>query len=188
MANFDAIAPRIACALILSLAGCNEAPTAPAPSTGQPPTHKPATVSRFLQPLDHAQPKLRTVVLELGGLKLETEVCSEPVEILTGMMYREKMEDTEGMIFVLPGCPRRASFYMRNTKVPLSCAYIDSAGRILEIHDLRPLDETPVESATEQICYVLEVPQGWFQRKKIAVGEFIRTSKGSLPEALPLPR
>lgn len=186
MDSFDVTAQRFVLMIAFTLVGCSEAPTAPAAPPAKPPPA--ATASRYVQPLDHAQPKLRTVMLQIEGVTLETEVCLKPVEILTGMMYREKMEDNEGMIFVLPGAPRRAAFYMRNTKVPLSCAYIDAAGRILEIHDLRPFDETSVESATEQICYVLEVPQGWFQRKKLTVGAFIRTSTGSLAESLPLPR
>lgn len=120
--------------------------------------------------------------LWLGAIELESEVASKEVEIFTGMMYREKMADTEGMIFVLPGSPRRASFYMKNTKVPLSAAYIDQDGKILEIHNLNPLDETSVDSMTEDIKYVLEVPQGWFQRHNIAVGALIRTERGSLKE------
>lgn len=160
--------------------GCSE-PTKPeakpAAVTNAAP---PKTSSSYYGPLDHAQPKLPTVKLWLGAIELETEIASRPVEIMTGMMYREKMADTEGMIFVLPDGPRKASFYMRNTKVPLSCAYIDVEGRILEIHDLRPFDETPVESVTEQVAFVLEVPQGWFQRQKIEVGALIRSEMGSL--------
>jgi len=101
---------------------------------------------------------------------------------MTGMMYRESMADTEGMIFILPGSPRKASFWMRNTKVALSAAYIDCAGRIREIHDLNPFDENPAESATDQICYVLEVPQGWFIRKRIAVGESVMLENSPLSE------
>ena len=174
---------RILPILLLTVtSGCSEpspAPTKLSKPAGGPtgPAH-PAS----LGPLDHAQPKLSTVKLWLGAIELETEVASRPIEIMTGMMYREKMEDAEGMIFVLPGAPRRASFYMRNTKVPLSCAYIDMAGRILEIHDLKPFEETPVESATEGIAFVLEVPQGWFTRKQIGVGALIRSDRGSLRE------
>ena len=168
----------------LLLTGCGPSPSDAArpvsavPSPGTLPAHH----SNFLQPLTNAQPRLTTVKLWLGSIELETEVAARPIEILTGMMYREKMEDTEGMIFVLPDAPRKASFWMRNTKVPLSCAYIDAAGRILETHNLNPFDESPVESSTDQISYVLEVPQGWFQRKKIEVGAFVRTDRGTLQE------
>ena len=172
--------------LFLATLGCSETPApAPRPAASPAPAHSPIAEDRYPRPLDHAQPKLPTVQLQIGNIALETEICAKPVEILTGMMFREKMEETEGMIFLLPGAPRKANFYMRNTKVPLSCAYIDRAGRILEIHDLRPYDEAPVESATESISYVLEVPQGWFQRRKIAIGEFVRSTKGSLPETFP---
>jgi len=85
------------------------------------------------------------------------------------------------MLFRLP-VPQRASFYMKNTVVPLSCAYIDAEGTILEIHDLQPLNETPVPSATENIQYVLETAQGWFERNNIGVGTVIRTAEGPLAE------
>lgn len=168
--------------LITVTSGCSEPSPAPAkPSKAASAPAAPASQA-LNGPLDHAQPKLPTVKLWMGPLELEAEVASRPVEIMTGMMFREKMEETEGMIFVLPGAPRKASFYMRNTKVPLSCAYIDMSGRILEIHDLKPLDETPVESTAEAISFVLEVPQGWFTRHKIEVGTLIRSDRGSLRE------
>ncbi|MBI1841410.1 MAG: DUF192 domain-containing protein [Verrucomicrobia bacterium] len=174
----------VSASLLLTSIGCSETPAPPARAASPPPAVV-ATDERYAHPLDHAQPKLPTVQLQVGSVTLESEICAKTVEIRTGMMFRETMADTEGMLFLLPGPPQRAAFYMRNTKVPLSCAYIDKAGRILEIHDLRPYDETPVESATESISYVLEVPQGWFQRRKIAIGEFVRTAKGSLAESFP---
>ncbi|MEO8429286.1 MAG: DUF192 domain-containing protein, partial [Verrucomicrobiota bacterium] len=75
-----------------------------------------------------------------------------------------------------------ASFYMRNTIIPLSCAYIDSEGEILEIRELKPLDETAVEAASENVRYVLETKQGWFDRNKIGVGTLVRAHAGSLAE------
>jgi uncharacterized membrane protein (UPF0127 family) len=169
---------------LLSLTGCGPSATDAARPTNPAPA-APGSALRnhgFLQPLTNAQPRLTTVKLWLGSIELETEVAARPIEILTGMMYRKKMEETEGMIFVLPDSPRQASFWMKNTKVPLSCAYIDAAGKILETHNLNPFDENPVASATDQICYVLEVPQGWFQRKKIEVGALVRSDRGSLQE------
>ena len=162
--------------VLLIAVGCDKPKeeASAAPSTPEP------TAVDTSKPLDHAQPKLQTVKLWLGSIELETEVAIRPVEIMTGMMFRKEMADTEGMIFVLPGAPRRANFYMKNTTVPLSCAYIDMDGKILEIHDLTPLDENPVESATDQIAFVLEVPKGWFQRKKIEVGALVRTDRGTL--------
>jgi hypothetical protein len=177
-------------ALLLAGPGCSQTPPTPGPSAGSkpppsqpvPPPAKTADTPGPNGHLDHAQPKLTTIKLYLGSQELETEIAARPVEIMTGMMFREKMGENEGMLFVLPGPPRKAAFYMRNTIVPLSCAYINAEGRILEIHDLTPRDETPVESMTEQIKYVLEVPQGWFQRHNVTVSMELRTTKGSLRE------
>ena len=85
------------------------------------------------------------------------------------------------MLFVFGG-PMRASFWMRNTLIPLSCAYIDPEGVIQEIRDMKPLDETPIEAKTDQVQYVLEVKQGWFERNKVNVGMLVRTEQGSLRE------
>lgn len=131
--------------------------------------------------LDHAQPKLRTMKLWLGPKELNAELAITETEIATGMMFRDKMEENEGMLFIF-GRPHRTSFYMKNTYVPLSCAYIDAQGAILEIHDLKPLDEKPVYAKSEQVQYVLEVKQGWFERNGVAVGTVIRTEHGSLAD------
>jgi uncharacterized membrane protein (UPF0127 family) len=89
------------------------------------------------------------------------------------------MDENEAMLFPFPG-PHRASFYMRNTRVPLSAAYIDPEGVIQEIHDLQPLDETPAQAASDNIQYVLEVKQGWFQRHNVTTGAAVRTPHGEL--------
>ena len=100
-------------------------------------------------------------------------------QVATGMMYRKQMGTNDGMLFVFPR-PHRTAFYMRNTVVPLSAAYIDPEGTILELHDFKPLEETPVEARTENIQFVLETPQGWFKKNNIGVGTLIRTERGSL--------
>jgi uncharacterized membrane protein (UPF0127 family) len=130
---------------------------------------------------DRALPKLPSLKLWVGKQVIEAEMAVTARELATGMMYRTNILENEGMLFRLP-FPQRASFYMRNTEVPLSCAYIDAEGTILEIHDLQPLNEKPVPSATENILYVLETAQGWFERNSIGVGTVIRTADGSLAE------
>lgn len=128
-----------------------------------------------------AQPKLRMIKLWLGPEELVTEIAASEKEIMTGMMFRTKMAENEGMIFIFAG-PRQVAFWMRNTLIPLSCAYIDPEGVILEEHDMKPKDETPIPAASNRIQYVLEVNQGWFQRHNIAVGTQIRTERGTLAE------
>ena len=95
------------------------------------------------------------------------------------MMFRTNMAESEGMIFVLP-MPQRAGFWMMNTILPLSAAYIDPDGQILEIHDLQPHDTNSVNAATDNIQYVLETPQGWFKRHNIREGTVIASEKGTL--------
>ena len=69
---------------------------------------------------------------------------------------------------------------MGNTLIPLSCAYMDGDGTILEVHDMKPKDEVPILSATSNIQFVLEVNQGWFKQNQIGPGTLVRTEKGSL--------
>lgn len=131
--------------------------------------------------LNHAQPKLHTTRLWIGTKEMSAEVAASIQEISTGMMFRKEIGDDEGMLFIF-GRPHRASFYMRNTVVPLSAAYIDPGGTILEIHDLKPLEETPVTAATDRVQFVLETKQGWFEKNGIATNTVVRTEFGSLAE------
>jgi len=119
------------------------------------------------------QPKLPTVPLVIAGQKLAAEVADEEAEREAGMMFRKSMAAGEGMVFVLDA-PQRAAFWMKNTLVPLSVAYINRSGMILEIHDLQPHDETPVGSKFDTIVYAIEVPQGWFQKNAILPGTVVK--------------
>lgn len=129
--------------------------------------------------LPHAQPRLQTMKLYVGAQELTTELALKPTEIFTGMMWRTNMPEGEAMLFVFPSASQR-SFYMRNTYVPLSVAYINPEGVIEEIHDLKPLNEVSVPSTSQNIQFVLEVPQGWFKRHNISTGSLIRTQLGEL--------
>lgn len=164
--------------LALLLAGCKEAKPVAAARTNSvtaPPVFAPPY-------LTHAQPRLQTIKLFVGGEELSTELAVRPVEIFTGMMWRTNMPENEAMLFVFPN-PEPRSFYMRNTYVPLSLAYISPDGVIQEIHDLQPLNEASVPSRSENIQYVLEVPQGWFQRHNISTGTLLRTPRGDLRQS-----
>lgn len=129
--------------------------------------------------LPHAQPRLQTIKLFIGSEELSTELAMKPVEIFTGMMWRTNMPEGTAMLFVFPSAEPRA-FYMRNTLVPLSVAYINPEGVIEEIHDLHPRNEASVPSKSENIQFVLEVPQGWFQRHNVSTGVVVQTQFGEL--------
>jgi uncharacterized membrane protein (UPF0127 family) len=126
-----------------------------------------------------AQPRLQTTKLWLGPEVLTTELALTPQQTRTGMMFRKSMGEDEAMLFVF-GVPHQASFWMKNVDVPLSAAYIDPEGKILEIHDLQPQNTNSVMAASDRIQYVLETPQGWFSRHNISTGTVIRTERGSL--------
>jgi uncharacterized membrane protein (UPF0127 family) len=94
-------------------------------------------------------------------------------------MRRSSLGDGEGMLFVYEN-PQKVAFYMKDTFIPLSCAFIDTDGAILEIHDLEPLDETPVVSASSEVRFVLEVNRGWFARNRVTPGMTVLTDEGLL--------
>ena len=131
------------------------------------------------EPNDGSQ-RLPTVILEIdrgpeggseGPARLTAEVAATRQERTAGLMHRRKLPDGRGMIFVFDR-DRQLSFYMRNTLIPLSIAYIAADGRIAEIRDMHPLDLTPVVSA-RSVRYALEVPQGWFARENVRVGDLV---------------
>lgn len=131
--------------------------------------------------LDHAQPRLPTLKLWLGGQEITAEVARRTAEIATGMMFRTNLAEMEGMLFVFAR-PYRAAFYMRNTTVPLTAAYLAPDGTILELHDLEPLNETPVTAATDNVQFVLEMPRGWFARHGVSTGAVVRTPYGGFAD------
>jgi uncharacterized protein len=120
-----------------------------------------------------AQLTLPSVKLSVAGKTVTAEVADDARERSVGLMFRERLAPNAGMLFVMPK-PERASFWMKNTTLPLSVAYINPAGVILEIHDLQPLDEKPVPSAFPNIAYALEMEQGWFNENGILAGDRVQ--------------
>lgn len=116
------------------------------------------------------QDPLPAIELRVGGKKITAEVADEDHERATGLMFRESLGENSGMLFVMPR-PGPAGFWMKNTKVPLTIAYIDPRGVIMELHDLEPHNETPVPSRFPNIAYALEMPRGWFTKNNIWPGE-----------------
>jgi uncharacterized membrane protein (UPF0127 family) len=165
----------VALLLVLGLVGGSGCRRTPPPAS-----ETPTSESRTYH-LNRAQPRLPTLKLWLGGQEVTAEVARRLPEIATGMMFRTNLAEMEGMLFVFAR-PYRAAFYMRNTTVPLTAAYIAPDGTILELHDLEPLNETPVTAATDQIQFVLEMPRGWFARYGVSTGAVVRTPYGGLTE------
>jgi uncharacterized membrane protein (UPF0127 family) len=91
-------------------------------------------------------------------------------------MSRTNLAENEAMLFVFPS-PRSVAFWMKDTPMPLSIAYIGPSGRIFEIHDMKPFDETPIPSASGAVVYAIETKQGWFTKHGILAGSMV----GGLP-------
>jgi uncharacterized protein len=112
--------------------------------------------------------RLDKVQIELGSRKLAVEVACMPKQRETGMMFRETLKTDEGMLFVFPR-DEELNFYMKNTYVPLSIAFIRANGAIANIAHMEPLSLETHRSRTA--CrFALEMPFGWFARNGVTEG------------------
>jgi uncharacterized protein len=120
------------------------------------------------------QAELRTVTIAASGgeqVKVRVEVADDFVERARGLMYREELGERRGMLFVYDEEDER-SFYMKNTTIPLSIAFMDAEGRIVDIQDMEPLDDEPPHYVSaEPARYALEVNQGFFEERGVEVGD-----------------
>jgi uncharacterized membrane protein (UPF0127 family) len=105
---------------------------------------------------------------------IKAEIAVTDKERSQGLMYRKKLPDGEGMLFIYDR-DQVMSFWMKNTNVPLSIAFLASDGKIIEIRDMYPHDETSVISS-RSVRYALEVPQGWFLRAGIMPGDVVNVA------------
>ena len=105
----------------------------------------------------------------IAGEELLVEVADEPLTRRRGLMEREELPPRQGMLFVFERSEPR-SFWMKNTVIPLSIAYLDDRLVIREIHDMEPLSLEPVRSS-RPAKYALEVNQGAFEELGIQVGD-----------------
>ena len=102
---------------------------------------------------------------------MKVEIARSEEQRSRGLMYRKELKDGEGMLFVFER-DQVLSFWMKNTRIPLSIAFIASDCRITEIKDMRPLDLNAVKSS-RSVRYALEVPRGWFTRAEIGPGDTV---------------
>ena len=114
-------------------------------------------------------PQLATVTLTCDNVQVVAEVAKTEEEKSRGLMYRKSLEEGKGMLFVFD-YDQKASFWMKNTSIPLSLAYLSKDGTVTQIVDLQPYSQEPNVS-TFSVRYVLEVPQGWFAKVGIKEGD-----------------
>jgi uncharacterized membrane protein (UPF0127 family) len=106
------------------------------------------------------------------GAVVLAELARSDEQRRRGLMGRKSLPDGEGMLFVFE-TDRTLSFWMKNTLIPLSIAFISHDGRILEIHDMESQSLRSVQSS-RSARYALEVPQGWFARSGVGPGDIIQ--------------
>ena len=102
-------------------------------------------------------------------VRLQIEIAETDQKRSQGLMHRRKLDTNSGMLFVFSQ-DQYMNFWMKNTYIPLSVAFIDKQGKILEILHMKPLDDTIIYSSKTKARYALEVNQGWFNKNSIDAG------------------
>ena len=118
------------------------------------------------------QTSLPTATLNAGIHVIQAEVAGNAATRSQGLMRRKAMAQGAGMLFLFDESAAHC-MWMKNTLIPLSVAFIDERGQIVNIADMQPLDETS-HCASRPARYALEMNQGWFRKRGIAAGAVIQ--------------
>lgn len=118
------------------------------------------------------QARLETVQLSAGMHLIRAELAVTPAQQATGMMFRTEMGTNEGMLFVNADSGVRC-FWMRNTLIPLTIAFIAEDGTIVNLADMKPQSDES-HCSTAPVRYALEMNQGWFAKRGIKPGQRLR--------------
>ena len=114
------------------------------------------------------QMNLPRVKLAAGMHQIDAQVARTPEQRMIGLMFRKEMPQHEGMLFVFEQ-PSQQCFWMRNTFLPLTAAFVADDGTIVNLADMKPQTEDSHCSA-KPVRYVLEMNQGWFAKKGVKAG------------------
>jgi uncharacterized protein len=146
---------------------------APSPSVtpfrSTTPSTPPAPSTRSAELDDYG---FHTAQIQIGPETLDVELAETRQQHAKGLRFRQTLPENAGMLFVFPA-PQRVSFWMKDASIPLSIAFIQSDGKIVQIRPMQPYDETPVPSLSDTVAYALLVNQGWFERHGISAGTVI---------------
>lgn len=136
----------------------------------------PAGAQAPAQPSQQAQPRLRQVELQAGIHLIKAELAADPASRTRGLMFRERLGPNEGMLFVFQDKAQHC-FWMRNTLIPLSIAFLDDDGRIVNVEDMAPRTEDS-HCPMRPVRFALEMEQGWFGRRGLQAGSQLTGPKG----------
>ncbi|WP_223587625.1 DUF192 domain-containing protein [Neobacillus bataviensis] len=123
--------------------------------------------------------RIRTKMIKILSGNRETsltvQVADTKRKIKKGLMFVEKLPENEGMLFVFSE-KRYGGFWMKNTLIPLSIAFLDTDGKILKILDMVPCKEKECPSYNPELFYhyAIEVNLGWFEKNQIKEGDFVK--------------
>jgi uncharacterized protein len=113
--------------------------------------------------------KSRSAILVFGKTEMAAEIAYTAQEKSRGLMDRASLEENKGMLFVYDA-DERPSFWMKNTLIPLSIAFIDRRGRIVQIADMEP-ESLSIITPEVAVLFALEANRGWFQNHNIKTGD-----------------
>jgi len=121
----------------------------------------------------YGEPKRNKILpINVAGIELEVELATTFEEQSLGLMYRDKLEENGGMLFVYPR-ENFLSFWMKDTRIPLSIAFIKADGRIIQIESMKPYSlDTHVSK--EKAKYALEMNEGWFRIHNVREGDTVK--------------
>ena len=140
--------------------------------------HSLATVMLAFSATTQAQ-QLPAVALSVNGHKLTAEVAHTDPARAQGLMHRRMLPENRGMLFVFPATAQHA-MWMMNTYIPLSVAFIDERGVIINIEDMKPHTQD-AHPAAKPAKYALEVNQGWFEKRGMKPGAKIEGMEQAPP-------
>lgn len=121
-----------------------------------------------LQAQEAPQMDLDRTTLTAGMHLIDAQLAQTPQQRMVGLMHRKEMPAHEGMLFVFEE-PSQQCFWMKNTLLPLSAAFIADDGSIVNIEDMQP-QTTASHCSKKPVRFVLEMNQGWFSKKGIKAG------------------
>jgi uncharacterized protein len=123
---------------------------------------------------------LITYPLRIKKHEVRAEIANTEQGRLRGLMFRDKLAENSGMIFLYPR-PEASAMWMKNTRIALSVAFIDASGRILNIAEMEPYSEE-AHASSGAAAYALEMNRGWFRKQGIKAGDLVEGLK-DLPSA-----
>ena len=117
--------------------------------------------------------ELPTATVSIKGHILTVELAATPAARVCGLSRRDQLQQNQGMLFIFPD-RRPRNFWMKDTYIPLSIAFIDDTGRIFSIQNMDPMQTKRRYSSQHPAGYALEVNRGWFRRHGIEVGDLVQ--------------